>query len=62
MRVEEKLLNIRKIVVRLSIFNQCSLQNNVGIGKRISSRQPLQCHKYALKMLMQRQVSIALVS
>ena len=33
MRVKEKLLSIRKIVVRLSIFDQCGLQNNVGIGK-----------------------------
>ena len=38
MRVEEKFLSICKIVVRLSILDQCSLQNDVGIGKRVSSR------------------------
>jgi hypothetical protein len=35
MRVEEKLLSIRKIVVRLSIFDQCGLQNDVGIRKEL---------------------------
>ena len=34
MRVEEKPLSIRKIIVRLSIFDQCSLQNEIGVGKK----------------------------
>ena len=33
MRVEEKLLSIREIVICMSIFDQCGLQNDVGVRK-----------------------------
>jgi hypothetical protein len=58
MRVEQKLLCVRKVVFRLGIFNQCGLQNNTDQKtRRLKAHQ-----KNALRMLMQRQGSSALVS